>query len=432
MNNASTMMAINNSIDYSSNFIEGQVGQQEKLLQPSLMLAPFDPNPSKTFFSQPQVSYGHNLLWNSSSSNLATTADGSSTFSSPNDDVQFQLPSFMTNHLYQPVAGKASTVKSNLVRSLEQKTSSDGYNHGSTGSNNLCVNSSHLSDDYFIPETLTKHVSDPFKSNLSYVPDTNSGQLESNYAPKKRYNMNYSTASYNPLVEGRARGNDAKHQPLYSQYALRNPSHGTYALSSQGTVSHGSNSQGTASRSNVGHGMVLLQYQATQTSVRSEDDDGIEAVKMELLFKEQVNKSLSQNVTELKANYDKLKATTESTGKDSLSMPSNFHQLFKDLTRTLNERTLELDDTKARLEAVLVGITMNKDKTITDYGSFDAQELAHRITNKMTVLRAENEALLDMVSYSNKQSFMVELGMLRSENKSLKEKLKVVVDTKSN
>lgn len=63
---------------------------------------------------------------------------------------------------------------------------------------------------------------------------------------------------------------------------------------------------------------------------------------------------------------------------------------------------------------------MNKGSDIIENGTFDAQEMAHRLTSKLAVLLAENETLQRMVSYSNKQSLLVELKMLREENESLK------------
>lgn len=419
MNSVSTtVMATNNNESQSDH---------SKVLQPSLLNAPYDSNPSKTFFAQ-QSTFGQSQLWNDSAATSATTADASSTFSSPAEEARFQLPSFMTPHLYQPMPVKHS-LQNNLAR-LQEVAGANNYSStnlaGSTSS--FVSHHQNVGDDYFVPETMNKAVSmDPFQSNIGLNTEVSSTPVESNYTTKKRYAVNNSTGTYIPIADNRPRVT-GKQQPLYSQYAPhRNPSHGSFGVSSQGTASQGSGSQTNTSRSYGGLSMTsprLLQYQTSQATARSADEDNSEATKMELLFKEQVNKSLSGNLSELRINYDKLKASTAAAAGDSLTMPSNFHQLFKDLTRTLNERTSELEDTKSRLEAILVGLAMNKDKTITDHGSFDAQELAHRITNKMAVLRAENEALLKMVSYSNKQSLVVELGLLRAENKSLKENLK--------
>lgn len=151
-------------------------------------------------------------------------------------------------------------------------------------------------------------------------------------------------------------------------------------------------------------------------------DDAVEILKLDLAFKDQVNKSLSEKLKLLKVDLPPTK--DESPGNSLISMPKNYYQLFKDLTHTLNERTAELDETKSRLEAIVVGLVMTKESSISTNGTFDAHELAHRITNKLSVLQSENEALLRMVSYSNKQSLLIELGLLRSENKAMRSKLK--------
>lgn len=394
--------------------------EQSGLMQSSHLISAFDSDASKSSYSQAQVhaahtpQYGPGSLWNNSSLTLATATEVSSSLSSSNDDLQFQLPSFMNAQLYHPVP-----LKQSILSNIMCLRDTDGNDSASTirNSSNLGVyNNSSI--DYFTPELMDKITTDPFKTKLGYDPT----HLESNYAPKKRYTMNQNQVNSNHFSENRIRTVDFKQQPIISQYAPRNPSHGSLGISSQGNISQGSLSQGTASRGNAA---LLLQYHTSQTSMQS-DDDSFEAMKLEILYKEQINKTLDEKFAELKANFDKLKASTESSNTDTIRMPFNVHQLLNDLTRTLNERTLELEETKNRLDAVIVGLVMSKDKTITEHGTFDVQELAHRITSKINVLRSENEALLKMVSFSNKQSLIVELGMLKNENAALKEKLKAI------
>lgn len=418
---STTMMATNNNGGQSASSEDPH--DTSKLTQPILLLPSFDNNEPKTFYSQSQVptqiptSYGPGLLWNHSASTQSTT-DDTSTFSSPADidSSQFQLPSFMNSHLYHPIPLKQN-VLSNAIMAKDPGPSEKTGNITSTIKDEF-FNGQDI--DYFTPEFSEKQT-DPYQIKLSY---DNPTQLESRYAPKKRY-MNHAPVTYNQACDNRGRAVDFKQPPIVTQYTPRNPSHGSFGISSQGTMSQGSLGQSSASRGNA----LLLHYLTSQTSMQSEDD-GVEVMKMELLFKDQVNKALNSKLTELKANYLKLKSSHEGS-IDSILMPSNLHHLFKDLTRTLNERTLELEDTKSRLEAMVVGSYMAKDKNITDHGSFDAQELAHRITNKMNVLHSENEALLKMISFSNKQSLSVELNLLKSENLALKEKLKKTSENKT-
>lgn len=151
------------------------------------------------------------------------------------------------------------------------------------------------------------------------------------------------------------------------------------------------------------------------------DNETMESLRMEILFKNQANTLLTEKIKSLKIDQ---KCTDSDSRHDSLvKMPNNYYQLFRDLTRTLSERTQELEETKSRLEAIVVGLVMSKGSTATTTGSFDGQELAHRITNKMEVLQAENEALLKMISYSNKQSLLIEIGLLKNENNLLRQKV---------
>ncbi|WPK25036.1 hypothetical protein PUMCH_002335 [Australozyma saopauloensis] len=414
---------IGNSNDYQTSNMDGK--NEKKALLPSLMMTPYESNQAKAFCSlsqdssQVNSSFRQNQLWNNSVASLISNAENSGYSGA---DSQFQLPDFINHQLYHPTPVKHS-MQNNLSRLQDMRAGESGAIEPNTISSSF----SNYDTDYFTPETMDKlTLNDPFKTKMTLATENAASQSESNYSQKKRYTVNSSTGNYAPFNDARGRAIETK-QPLISQYAARNPSHGNFGYTSQGALSQGPASQGTASSRNNAHSMVsphLLQYQTSHTSMRSADEDSLEAMKIELLFKEQVNKTLNGKLSELKTSYDKLKSANDSSHNDQVQMPTNFHHLFKDLTRTLNERTLELDETKARLEAVLVGLVMSKDKTITDHGSFDAQELAHRITNKMNVLSCENKALLNMVSFSNKQSLMVELGLLRNENKALKEKLK--------
>lgn len=150
--------------------------------------------------------------------------------------------------------------------------------------------------------------------------------------------------------------------------------------------------------------------------------DQVEMLRMELSFKNLVNKNLNEKLKSLTINDDAAPTST-SPGDSRITMPTNYYQLFRDLTRTLNERTQELEDTKNRMEAILVGLVMNKDSSVSTDGTFDPQETAHRITTKLSILQKENETLLKMVSHGNKQSLLVELGLLKNENKLLRKKL---------
>jgi hypothetical protein len=102
-----------------------------------------------------------------------------------------------------------------------------------------------------------------------------------------------------------------------------------------------------------------------------------------------------------------------SNSNQTMRVPQNHYELFEDLSQTLQEKTEELEDTKARLEAWVLG--SNISGVTTPQGRLDPQELAHKMILKLKTLQEENEALLKMMSLSNKVSLMVEVGMLRQQ-----------------
>lgn len=158
---------------------------------------------------------------------------------------------------------------------------------------------------------------------------------------------------------------------------------------------------------------------ATADGKAAGEPSKVETLTLELAVQDEVNKSILKKLKALK--LDKPETTSnKACNSSSIQMPSKYYQLFKDLTRTLNERNHELEETKTRLDAIMVGLVMEGSTNVTRDGTFDAQDLAHRITSKLCNLQSENDALRRMVSYSNKQSLLVELNLLREENAALR------------
>lgn len=162
-----------------------------------------------------------------------------------------------------------------------------------------------------------------------------------------------------------------------------------------------------------------LQNFAINTNKKDKVQEELERTKVDLVIKNQLIKNLSDQLNSL----NKLKNVKHTTG-NSFKVPQNYYELFKDLTRTLKDKTVELEETKERLESIVVALSMNNHRSLLVNGEFDEQELAHKIINKLSLLQNENENLLKMISSSNKLSLIIELGLLKNENCQLKEKLK--------
>lgn len=294
------------------------------------------------------------------------------------DNQGIQLPSFMSSPSYQAAPLKHALSSLAIPRLL---MSSQYSVFGSQDYSSLSLSN------------LKGHVDQLAGSPLQFGYSASNNSIYATSQRKKLLPVNVNAPSYSPSISG---------LPTYGQAAPPN------AL-------------GIMSKP----GAQVKQTHASANALHLEepsDNDKVEMLKLELLFKNQVNKSLSEKLKLLKT--EDASDSSASPGDGNVRMPNNYYQLFRDLTRTLIERTQELDDTKARLEAILVGLVMTKDSTVATYGTFDAQDLAHKITNKMCVLQKENEALLNMVSYSNKQSLLVEMGLLKGENDALRQRVK--------
>ncbi|KAK6455988.1 uncharacterized protein RJT20DRAFT_155013 [Scheffersomyces xylosifermentans] len=155
-------------------------------------------------------------------------------------------------------------------------------------------------------------------------------------------------------------------------------------------------------------------------------------LKIELILKNQIVKYLTEQLNAMNKSRNKSLAETmnnqnsSSSASAKIKIPKNHYQVFQDLSKTLQEKTVELEETKGRLEALIVGLTItngNNNRQFTNQGEFDETEISHKIINKLNLLSNENENLLQMISFGNKSSLLIELGLLRHENKTLKEKL---------
>lgn len=139
-------------------------------------------------------------------------------------------------------------------------------------------------------------------------------------------------------------------------------------------------------------------------------------LKVELIMKDQIIKNLTDQMSLATKSRSNERNELNSNSNQTMRVPQNHYELFEDLSQTLQEKTEELEDTKARLEAWVLG--SNISGVTTPQGRLDPQELAHKMILKLKTLQEENEALLKMMSLSNKVSLMVEVGMLRQQKAS--------------
>lgn len=162
----------------------------------------------------------------------------------------------------------------------------------------------------------------------------------------------------------------------------------------------------------------------------------IQKMKMDIILKDQIVKNLTDQIKQY--NKSKSKALDdlynidvhkeENNTESNVSVPTNHYDLFRKLSREYTSKCEELTETKERLEAILVAYSITNtnpyyNTTFTNDGAYDEQELSHKIICKLQLLQQENETLLKLISFGNKSSLLVEIGLLKQENESLREKL---------
>lgn len=172
-----------------------------------------------------------------------------------------------------------------------------------------------------------------------------------------------------------------------------------------------------------------VYHQRTSSNAAKSDfdmvDRNVSKLKTELAVKEQLIKSLTSRIDSMNEDrtlkLKQLNDKTEGSSPGTLVLPENYHQLFIDTYKVLENTKAELKETKDMLEAVVVGIALGGGSgTPTVSGHHDPQELGHKIFTKITMLQTENEQLLKMVGLGNHQGLLTEIRLLRKANDALR------------
>lgn len=166
------------------------------------------------------------------------------------------------------------------------------------------------------------------------------------------------------------------------------------------------------------------EQQQTLKSSGSENEctDPIE-LKVKLQLKDTIIRKLQADL-ELARNQAKKFAGMETkNGKHVYEIPKNHEQLYERLVEKLQSTDKELEETKARLESLATAVTLNPSQSQYKYGRYDEQEVAHKIITKLQMLTEENEEMSKMLSYGKAKEKDIEIGLLKSQNEQLRQKL---------
>ncbi|OBA19210.1 hypothetical protein METBIDRAFT_33418, partial [Metschnikowia bicuspidata var. bicuspidata NRRL YB-4993] len=250
---------------------------------------------SYQFHHNQPTSIAQNRIWNSRSNNTNSSGVNSSPsminnmVSSPRTENQgIHLPSFMNNSIFD-----ANSRQNNQGISAHTKQ----FKH---------VDYSSISTMKATPKE-----SLPTSQQYGAYGQNMPGQIMASYGRKKQLSMNQSTPSYNSSVAS------------VSSFDNR--------CTSSETKGNNQNS------------VEKTTKQSFNNSYENSERETIEMLKSELMFKSQLNESLKEKLRFLEE--ESAVSEDEARQGEQIRLPKNYIQLFRDLTRTLNERTQELKET---------------------------------------------------------------------------------------
>lgn len=172
----------------------------------------------------------------------------------------------------------------------------------------------------------------------------------------------------------------------------------------------------------------------TTFSSSIQTNDSIETLKLELQLRETQIESLEKEIQKLKSVFNqgltfkqqmqKLQPRPRNLSVDSsIEIPANLEVIFNQLSTSLKAKNEELDETKKRLESIITAISLNPSNSVTKFGRYDEEAMAHKVIVRLETLTRENQEMAKMLSYGRSKEIHIELELLKRENVQLKETL---------
>lgn len=156
----------------------------------------------------------------------------------------------------------------------------------------------------------------------------------------------------------------------------------------------------------------------------------VESLQLRIQLKETQNECLENEIQKLKSifnkglNYKQSEVKYEKQNSHipsiSLDIPSNLELVFRKLSDSLQKKEEELSDTKQTLESVLTALALSPTNSITKYGRYDAEALAHKMVVRIETLTKENQEMAKMLAYGRSKETQIELQLMKKENGELK------------
>lgn len=161
------------------------------------------------------------------------------------------------------------------------------------------------------------------------------------------------------------------------------------------------------------------------------DSNVIESLNLKLQIKETQNESLENEIQKLRSVFNealdfkqsesKFERQNSHTDSASIEVPTSVEQVFKKMSTSLKKKDEELEETKQTLESVLTALALNPTNSVTKYGRYDAEALAHKMVVRLETLTKENQEMAKMLAYGRAKEVQIELQLARMENRELRD-----------
>ncbi|AET39905.1 Mum2p Ecym_5126 [Eremothecium cymbalariae DBVPG len=214
---------------------------------------------------------------------------------------------------------------------------------------------------------------------------------------------------------------------------------GTANGSTAGTLTTTSIMDGHTAKSSSGFNTTFATTSSSQQSNPSQNSlDSMESLRLELQLKETQIESLEDEITKLKSIFNqgltfkqheqqlqkrKLQQHTLDIDQTPVEIPTNLEIIFNKLATSLKRKDEELEDTRKRLESIMTAISLNPTNSVTRFGRYDEEALAHKMVVRLEMLTKENQEMAKLLSYGRSKETHIELELLKKVNHDLQRKV---------
>ncbi|CAD6598991.1 BAK_1a_G0002490.mRNA.1.CDS.1 [Saccharomyces cerevisiae] len=180
------------------------------------------------------------------------------------------------------------------------------------------------------------------------------------------------------------------------------------------------------------HVTALSMNNVNSNEMNSNKDDRMEALEVELQIKESQIESLENEIQRLKKifneglNYKQNEHKYEKENchiPQTFELPASLEVIFRKLSSSLHAKEKELAETKENLESILTALALNPTNSVTKYGRYDAESIAHKMVVRLENLTNENKEMAKMLAYGRSKETQIELQLAKKENLELREKI---------